>query len=143
MVVECIHLPLKVLRNLILACDPEKSQQIGLTLGLPHTLFDLLHESVDNSSFIQVGIGTVVESFSPESDFLLPAQTPQSIPTLGEMIVVLRLYWEKHHSWVDKEHRLDRCLDPPSWLATDHSFVRVLNLLRRVLLDWRSSPSLS
>lgn len=54
MVVECIHLPLRVLRNLVLASDPEKLQQIGGTLGLPQTLLGLLHESVENSSFIQV-----------------------------------------------------------------------------------------
>lgn len=52
--VECIHHPLTVLRHLILTSDPEKSQQIGGTLGLPHTLFDLLQESVENPSFIQV-----------------------------------------------------------------------------------------
>lgn len=53
-VVECIHLPLRVLRNLVLASDPEKLQEIVGTLGLPQTLLGLLCESVENSSFIQV-----------------------------------------------------------------------------------------
>lgn len=120
MVVECIHLPLKVLRNLILASDPEKSQQIGGTLGLPQTLFGLLHESIDNSSFIQVASRELKQyfwnAFLPETDFVFPAQQSQSVPILGEMMVVLRIYWEKHHSWVVKEQRFDYCLVTLSWL---------------------------
>lgn len=109
MVVECIHLPLRVLRNLILASDPEKLQQIGGTLGLPQTLLGVLHESVENSSFIQVASQELEQYFwkifIPEADFAFPAQQSQSVPILGEMIVVVRIYWEKHQSWVDKEQR--------------------------------------
>lgn len=50
----CIHQPLKILRNLILTSDPEKSHQIGRTLGLPHVLFDLIRDAVENPSFIKV-----------------------------------------------------------------------------------------
>lgn len=109
MVVECIHPPLRVLRNLILASDPEELQQIGGTLGLPQTLLGLLHESVENSSFIQVASQDLPQyfrkTFIPEADFAFPAQQSQSVPVLGEMIVVLRIYWEKHQSWADKEQR--------------------------------------
>lgn len=45
-------------------------------------------------------------------------QRSESIPTLGEMIVVLRVYWEKHHSWADKEHGFDSCLAALSCLVT-------------------------
>lgn len=109
MVGECIHLPLKVLRNLILTSDPVKSQQIGGTLGLPHALFDLLRVSVERSCFIQVGSEVLEQCFwnmfIPEIDLVFPAQQSQNIATLGEMLIVLRVYWEKDHSWVDKEHR--------------------------------------
>lgn len=50
----CIHQPLKILRNLILTSDPEKSHQIGQKLGLPHVLFDLIRDAVENPSFIKV-----------------------------------------------------------------------------------------
>lgn len=63
MVVECIHLPLRVLRNLVLASDPEKLQQIGGTLGMPQTLLGLLQKSVGNSSFIQVASQESEQSF--------------------------------------------------------------------------------
>lgn len=49
-----IHQLLKVLRNLILTSDPERSHQIGQELGLPHILFDLVCDAVENSSFIKV-----------------------------------------------------------------------------------------
>lgn len=49
-----IQLPLKVLRNLILMSDLEKSDRIGTELLLPHLLFDLIHKCVDDSDFIKV-----------------------------------------------------------------------------------------
>lgn len=57
--------------------------------------------------------------FIPEADFAFPAQQSQSVPILGEMIVVLRIYWEKHQSWVDKEQRFLDCLVILGWLGTD------------------------
>ncbi len=48
---------MKVLHNLLLASDPEKSYQVGWELGLPHILFDLVHDIVKNSDFIKVTIG--------------------------------------------------------------------------------------
>lgn len=50
----CIRQLLKVLRNLILTSDPERSHQIGQELGLPHILFDLVRDAVENSSLIKV-----------------------------------------------------------------------------------------
>lgn len=50
----CIHQLLRVLRNLILTSDPERSLQIGPELGLPHILFDLIRDAVENSGFIKV-----------------------------------------------------------------------------------------
>lgn len=50
----CIVQPLRLLRNLILTSDPEKSYEIGQKLGLPRVLFDLLHDAVENLSFITV-----------------------------------------------------------------------------------------
>lgn len=49
-----IDQPLKVLHNLILTSDPEKSLHIGRELGLPHVLFELVHDTVENSNFIKV-----------------------------------------------------------------------------------------
>ncbi|XP_034406806.1 serine/threonine-protein kinase 36 [Cyclopterus lumpus] len=86
-----IHLPLKVLRNLILTSDLEKSKSIGHELGLPRVLFDLVHEAVDNSNFIK---------------------QPWSVPAYGEMIVVLMIYWEKHCDWVEEEHSLEEFTKP-------------------------------
>lgn len=48
-----IDQPMKVLHNLLLTSDPEKSYQISPELGLPHVLFDLIH-TVVNSKFIKV-----------------------------------------------------------------------------------------
>lgn len=50
----CIHQQLKVLRNLILTSNPERSHQIGQELGFPYILFDLVRDAVENSSFIEV-----------------------------------------------------------------------------------------
>lgn len=46
-----IHQPLKVLRNLILTSDLEN---ISLELGLPHVLFDIVRDSVENTNLIKV-----------------------------------------------------------------------------------------
>ncbi|XP_070699860.1 serine/threonine-protein kinase 36 [Pempheris klunzingeri] len=86
-----IHQPLKVLRNLIVTSDLEKSYHIGRELGLPRTLFDLVHDAVENSNF---------------------NKQPWSVPALGEMIVVLMVYWEKHCDWVEKEQRLEEFTKP-------------------------------
>lgn len=50
----CILQPLKFLRSLILTSDPEKTYEIGQKLGLPHVLFDLVQDAVENSAFIKV-----------------------------------------------------------------------------------------
>nr|XP_046267496.1 serine/threonine-protein kinase 36 [Scatophagus argus] len=83
--------PLKVLRNLILTSDFQKSYDIGQELGLPHALFDLVHDTVKTSLFIK---------------------QPWSVAALGEIITVLRIYWEKHSDWVEEEHRLEEFTKP-------------------------------
>ncbi|TKS83928.1 Serine/threonine-protein kinase 36 [Collichthys lucidus] len=85
-----IQQPLKVLQNLLLTHDPDTSNQIGQELGLPHVLFELVHDAVENSAFIQ---------------------QPGSVPTLGEMISVLIIYWQEHGDWTE-EHRLDEFTKP-------------------------------
>ncbi|XP_049897195.1 serine/threonine-protein kinase 36 isoform X4 [Epinephelus moara] len=93
-----IQLPLKVLRNLILTSDLKKSYHIGQELGLPHVLFDLVNDAVENSNSIK---------------------QPWSVQALGEMIVVLMIYWEKHPDSVEEEHsRLEEFTKP---------FIRILN----------------
>lgn len=67
-----IHQPLKILRNLILTSDPEQSNQIGGKLGLPHVLFDLVYDAVENSSFIKVTVwewSNNKQSFIPATAF--------------------------------------------------------------------------
>ncbi|XP_018547839.1 serine/threonine-protein kinase 36 [Lates calcarifer] len=86
-----IHLPLKVLCNLILTSEPEKSYHISRELGLPHVLFDLVHDTVENSNFIK---------------------QPWSVPALREIIAVLLIYWDKHCDWVEEEHRLEEFTKP-------------------------------
>lgn len=36
----------------------------------------------------------------------LPVQQPQSVPALGEVLITLRLYWEKQQHWAKEEQRL-------------------------------------
>ncbi|KAM7397868.1 hypothetical protein PAMA_005957 [Pampus argenteus] len=48
-----IHQPLRVLHNLILTPDLEKRYHIGFEIGLPHLLFDLVHDIVENSNSIK------------------------------------------------------------------------------------------
>ncbi|XP_054481552.1 serine/threonine-protein kinase 36 [Anoplopoma fimbria] len=110
-----IHLPLKVLCNLILTSDLEKSHHIGHELGLPHVLFDLVHDAVENSNFIK---------------------QPWSVPAYGEMIVVLMVYLEKHCDWVEEEHRLEEFTKPfitilsqPNLIPLAHLAASVLSLL--------------
>ncbi|XP_056252549.1 serine/threonine-protein kinase 36 [Seriola aureovittata] len=82
-----IHQPLKILCNLILTSDLEKLYHISHELGLPHVLFDLVQDTVENSQFIK---------------------KPWSVPTLREIIVVLLIYFDEHHDWMEEEYREDR-----------------------------------
>ncbi|XP_038565198.1 serine/threonine-protein kinase 36 isoform X1 [Micropterus salmoides] len=86
-----IHQPLKVLHNLILTSDLEKLYHIGRELGLPHVLFDIVQDTVENSNSIK---------------------PLWSVPALGEIIVVLMIYWEKHYDWVEEAHRLEEFTRP-------------------------------
>ncbi|XP_070839243.1 serine/threonine-protein kinase 36 [Chaetodon trifascialis] len=107
-----IDTPLQVLHNLILTSDPEKSYRIGRELGLPHVLFDLVHDIVENSSFIK--------------------QT-WSVPTLGEIITVLVVYWEKHCDWVEEEHRLEEFTKPFITILNQPSLISLAPLAAFVL----------
>ncbi|XP_073335676.1 serine/threonine-protein kinase 36 [Pagrus major] len=118
-----IHQPLKVLRNLILTSDPEKSYHIGRELGLPHVLFELVHGTVENSNFIKQS---------------------RSVQTLAEIIVVLIIYWEKHCDWVEEEEeqRLEEfskpfiaILDQPNLIALAHLAASVLSLFTQHNVD--------
>ncbi|XP_068456239.1 serine/threonine-protein kinase 36 isoform X2 [Clinocottus analis] len=110
-----IHLPLKVLHNLILTSDLDKSHHIGRELGLPGVLFDLVHDAVGNSNFVK---------------------QPWSVPAYGEMIVVLMIYWEKHCDWVEEERSLEEFTKPfitilsqPNLLPLAHLAASFLSLL--------------
>lgn len=151
-----IHQPLKILRNLILTSDPEQSNQIGGKLGLPHVLFDLVHDAVENSSFSKVTIwewSNNKQSFIPATVFtdcsvlyFFPAQQPWSVPTLGEMIIVLKIYWEKHCDWVEEENRFV-FIDLLSALCIQVGdlHTEVIQLFHLIFcsltVDWKSSPS--
>ncbi|KAG7236679.1 hypothetical protein INR49_000573 [Caranx melampygus] len=86
-----IQLPLKVLNNLILTFDKEKVTHISGELGLPHVLFDLVQDIVENPHFIK--------------------QT-WSVPALREVIAVLLIYLDKHHAWMEEEYRLEELIKP-------------------------------
>ncbi|KAM9348904.1 serine/threonine-protein kinase 36 [Symphorus nematophorus] len=108
----CIHQPLKVLQNLILTSDPEKSYQIGRELRLPHFLFDLVHDAVENSNFIK---------------------QPWSVPTLGQMIVMLLIYWEKHCDWVEEEQSLEHFTKPFTTILSQPNLIHLAPLAASVL----------
>ncbi|XP_029304048.1 serine/threonine-protein kinase 36 isoform X2 [Cottoperca gobio] len=107
-----MHLPLRVLRNLIVTSDLEKSYHIGQEVGLPHVLFDLVHDAVGNSNFIK---------------------QPWSVPALGEMIVVLMIYQEKHCDWVDEEHRLEEITKPFITILSQPNLIPLAPLAASVL----------
>ncbi|XP_019719707.1 serine/threonine-protein kinase 36-like [Hippocampus comes] len=86
-----IHLPLKVLQNLVLTSDLAMRNHIGRELGLPYLLIDLVDSSVENSRFIE---------------------QPWSLPTLGEMIVALLIYIEKNHDGLKTENRHEHLIKP-------------------------------
>ncbi|XP_061818279.1 serine/threonine-protein kinase 36 isoform X1 [Nerophis lumbriciformis] len=83
-----IRHPLKVLQNLMLTSDPNDNIN---QLGLPHLIISLVHNSVGNSHFIQ---------------------QPGSLQALGEMIVVLLIYWQKNHDWLKEENRPEEFINP-------------------------------
>ncbi|XP_037322554.2 serine/threonine-protein kinase 36 [Pungitius pungitius] len=110
-----IHLPLKVLHNLILTSDLEQSQQFVHELGLPRVLFDLVQHAVNNSHFIK---------------------RPWSVGAFGEMILVLIIYCEKHCDWVKEEQSLEEFTKPfitilsqPNLIPLAHLAASVLSLL--------------
>ncbi|KAM8899608.1 serine/threonine-protein kinase 36 isoform 2-T2 [Spinachia spinachia] len=110
-----IHLPLKVLYNLIVTSDLAQAQEFVRELGLPRVLFDLVRDAVDNSHYIE---------------------RPWSVAAFGEMIVVLLMYWEKHCDWVKEEQRLEEFTTPfitilrqPNLIPLAHLAASVLSLL--------------
>ncbi|KAK2828532.1 hypothetical protein Q5P01_019566 [Channa striata] len=86
-----IHLPLKILCNLIVISDPDKFNHISQELGLPHVLFDMIQDAVEKTEFIK---------------------QPWSVPALEETVVVLLTYWEKHCDWAEEELRLQEFAKP-------------------------------
>ncbi|XP_064836835.1 serine/threonine-protein kinase 36 isoform X4 [Oncorhynchus masou masou] len=81
-----IRQPLKVLSNLILTSDSEDSHRLRQEVGLPHFLFNLVQDIVENPVVIK---------------------QPWSVTVLGEVIVLLLNYWEKHRDWQQAENRLE------------------------------------
>ncbi|XP_015238329.1 PREDICTED: serine/threonine-protein kinase 36 [Cyprinodon variegatus] len=89
--VQQIDLLLKVLQNLILTPDPEKSRYVTSELELPQVLFDMIRDFVSSSDFVE---------------------EETSVLTLGEMIKCILIYWEKHFDWVEGEPRLEELTKP-------------------------------
>ncbi|KAF3705963.1 Serine/threonine-protein kinase 36 [Channa argus] len=107
-----IHLPLKILSNLIVSSDPEKSTRISQELGLPHVLFDVIQEAVENSEFIK---------------------QPWIVPALEEIVVVLLKYWEKHCDWVEEEERLQEFAKPFNTILSHPDLITLAPLAASVL----------
>ncbi|XP_024121620.1 serine/threonine-protein kinase 36 isoform X3 [Oryzias melastigma] len=108
-----IQLPLKVLRNLILMSDLEKSDRIGTELQLPHLLFDLIHKCVDDSDFIK---------------------QRSSVPIFGELMALLLVYWEKHQNWMEEEEsRLEEFIKPFSTILAHSDLLALAPLAASVL----------
>ncbi|XP_027886486.1 serine/threonine-protein kinase 36 isoform X2 [Xiphophorus couchianus] len=89
--VQHIEHVLKVLRNLILTPDLEKSHHISHELKLPQSFFELIRDSVSNSDFIK---------------------EQRNVLTLGEIIKFILFYWERHCGWVEEEPRLEEFAKP-------------------------------
>ncbi|XP_029525927.1 serine/threonine-protein kinase 36 isoform X4 [Oncorhynchus nerka] len=81
-----IRQPLKVLSNLILTSDSEDSHRLRQEVGLPNFLFNLVQDIVENPVVVK---------------------QPWSVTVLGEVIVLLLNYWEKHRDWQQAENRLE------------------------------------
>nr|XP_020454760.1 serine/threonine-protein kinase 36 [Monopterus albus] len=107
-----IQQPLKILTNLILTSDLQKSYYIGCELGLPHILFDLVHDIIENSTFIKL---------------------PWSVPSLGNIVAVLLIYWKKHCDWVEEEHRLEEFVWPFSVILSRPDLVPLAPFAASVL----------
>ncbi|KAM9728799.1 serine/threonine-protein kinase 36 [Menidia menidia] len=107
-----VHHPLKVLLNLLLTPDLEKSHQISHQLELPGVLFDLIRNSVENSDFIK---------------------QPFSAAVLGDMLTALLIYWEKHCDWVEGEPRLEELTKPFSTILRQPNLIALAPLAASVL----------
>ncbi|CAB1315822.1 unnamed protein product [Coregonus sp. 'balchen'] len=81
-----IRQPLKVLSNLILTSDSEDSHRLRQEVGLPNFLFNLVQDIVENPVVVK---------------------QPWSVTVLGEVIVLLLNYWEKHCDWQQAENKLE------------------------------------
>ncbi|XP_041656572.1 serine/threonine-protein kinase 36 isoform X2 [Cheilinus undulatus] len=97
------HQPLKVLHNLILASDDEKLYHIGCELGLPYTLFDLIHDAVESTHY---------------------NKHSWSVPVLADMIAVLLIYWERNSDWVKADDSLEGWNRPETFTKP---FIAILN----------------
>ncbi|XP_074527519.1 serine/threonine-protein kinase 36 isoform X2 [Halichoeres trimaculatus] len=86
-----IEIPLRSLCSLIVASDTEKLSHISRELGLPHILFDLIHDTVEEITL---------------------NKQPLGLSALKEMILVLLIYWEKHCGWAKTGERLEKFTQP-------------------------------
>ncbi|XP_034034483.1 serine/threonine-protein kinase 36 isoform X2 [Thalassophryne amazonica] len=83
--------PLKVLHNMIVTPDLENTFHVGCEIRLPHLLFDLIHNIVENP---------------------INLKQSWSVPALGELITMILTYWEKDCEWVEAEQRLEELTKP-------------------------------
>ncbi|KAJ8386594.1 hypothetical protein AAFF_G00168260 [Aldrovandia affinis] len=87
-----IRQPLKVLSNLLSRCvDAEDSMSVALEMELPHFLFDMIQEIMENP---------VIK------------EQPWCIAVLGDLISVLLVYWERHFKWEAGRKSLEECAEP-------------------------------
>lgn len=63
--VQQIEHLLKVLQNMILTPDPEKSRYVTSELELPQVLFDMIRDFVSSSDFVEVFFSVVDANLKP------------------------------------------------------------------------------
>ncbi|KAM4726666.1 serine/threonine-protein kinase 36 [Anableps anableps] len=110
--VQQIEHLLKVLQNLILTPDLEKSHHISHELKLPQVLFELIRNSVSNSDFIKA---------------------QKNVLIIGEIIKFILFYWERHCDWVEEEPRLEEFTKPFQMILSQPNLAALALLAASVL----------
>ncbi|XP_043997152.1 serine/threonine-protein kinase 36 isoform X1 [Gambusia affinis] len=110
--VQHIEHVLKILRNLILTPDLEKSRHISHELKLPQSFFELIRDSVSNSDFIK---------------------EQRNVLTLGEIMKFILFYWERHCGWVEEEPRLEEFTKPLETIINQSNLTALAPLAASVL----------
>ncbi|XP_014873126.1 serine/threonine-protein kinase 36 isoform X1 [Poecilia latipinna] len=110
--VQQIEQVIKVLRNLIVTPDLEKSHHISHELKLPQSFFELIRDSVSNTDFIK---------------------EQRNVLTLGEIIKFILFYWERHRGWVEDEPRLEEFTEPLKAIISQSDLTALAPLAASVL----------